>query len=278
MAQWRLPVISGRGTSDLTISTGTAANVTVTNGAANTKGSWTQVVAATTDEWHGFYVQMTTTGVSATNTARLVDIGIGAAGSEVVVVADMSMGHYSVPHAVFIPLLIPKGVRVAVRSAGVIASDGKSVAIHGIAGVGACPPWIYRRCTTYGTDSANSRGTAVNLPATANTDGAWTQLVASTTYDHRAFMITVGLGRGGTTVTACNAAFRIGVGGSGSEVDLTNYAWQYVSGTSENYDPGRVPRWTAQQHSVPAGSRLSVAAKGNTASFAQWDVSIHAFD
>lgn len=277
MVEHRLPVLSGTGVPDLTITTGTPASVAVVNGAANTKGSWV-VANTTTTEWHGIFIQPTTTGVSATNTARLIDIGIGPAGSEKVIIADLSVGHYSVPHPIFIPLYVPAGVNVSVRSQGVIASNSKSVAVWGIAGNGIAPPWIYRRCTTYGTDSANSRGTAIDAAATANTDGAWTQIAASTLYVHRSYLITVGLGRGGTAVTACNGSFRLGIGGSGSEQDITGLAWTYVATTSENYEPGRAMQWNPQNSQTPAGSRLVAAIRANTASYDMWDISVHALD
>lgn len=278
MPQHRLPVISGRGTPDLSITTGTPTSVAVVNSAtANTKGSWV-VANTTTTDWHGFFVQHTTTGVAATNTARLIDIGIGAAGSEKIIVADLSVGHYSVPHPIFIPLYVPAGQNVSVRSQGVIASDSKTVAVWGIAGQGAAPPWIYQRCTTYGTDSANSRGTAINGNATANVEGAWTQITASTTYTHRAVMITIGLGRGGTTVTGCNASFRVGMGGAGSEVDLTGHAWTHIPTTSENYEPGRALQWTPQEFNIPAGSRLVASLLCSATNYQMLDISIHCFD
>lgn len=278
MPQHRLPVISGRGTPDLSITTGTPASVNMVNSATvNTKGSWV-VANTTTTEWHGFFIQPATTSAATTNTARLMDVAIGSAGSEKIIVADMSVGHHSVPTAMFIPLFVPSGVDVSIRSQGVIASDSKSCAVWGMAGAGAAPPWIYRRCTTYGTDSANSRGTAINGNASPNTESAWTELTASTTYDHRAFMITIGLGRGGTSVTGCNASFRIGMGASGSEVDLTGHAWTYIPTTSENYEAGRGHTWSPQEHSVPAGSRLAASMLCSAANYQMLDISIHAFD
>lgn len=277
MAQWRLPVVSGRGTPDLTITTGTPASVNMVNGAANTKGSWV-VANTTTTDWHGFFVQPTTTGVAATNTARLMDIAIGPSGSEVTIVANLSVGHHSVPSPIFIPLFVPSGVDVSIRSQGVIASDSKSCAVWGIAGQGAAPPWIYRRCTTYGTDAANSRGTAINGGATANTEGAWTQIAAATTYDHRAVMVTIGLGRGGTAVTGCNASFRVGMGGAGSEVDLTGHAWTWIPTTSENYEPGRGHTWSPQELSIPAGSRLAASVLSSATNYQHLDISLHCFD
>lgn len=92
-------------------------------GTANTKGSWTQITASTTNPMMGFILAFG----NQINTARtqgtfLFDVGIGGAGSEQVILADYFMAISAVDDApdpiasVFIPCNVPAGTRLAVRA------------------------------------------------------------------------------------------------------------------------------------------------------------------
>lgn len=95
-----------------------------TNGYTNnTKGGWTQIVAATTRAYRAIHVAWGLIDfVSGQTSMMLLDVGLGASGSEVVVVPDLyttaanvsAVTHNQTPNA-FIPGGIPAGTRVAVR-------------------------------------------------------------------------------------------------------------------------------------------------------------------
>lgn len=94
---------------------------------ANTKGSYSQITAATTYDLAGFMVAFDTLNQSANYTNgiyNLVDIAIGPAGSEVVIYPNIQMvmtkvtaSYDTAPRVTcYIPVAIPGGTRIAVRA------------------------------------------------------------------------------------------------------------------------------------------------------------------
>ena len=61
----------------------------VTSGALHTKGSWVELEAATEREVNGFFVFLFGMGLSGSARRGLLDIGVGAAASEEVLVPDL---------------------------------------------------------------------------------------------------------------------------------------------------------------------------------------------
>jgi hypothetical protein len=82
-------------TGEATTATSIFWNATpVASATPHTKGSWIQLVAATTADIYGLLVFSTTnTSSSAADSSSLLDVGVGASGSEVVAVADLAMGY-----------------------------------------------------------------------------------------------------------------------------------------------------------------------------------------
>jgi hypothetical protein len=82
---------------------------------ANSKGSWAQLIASTTRKVVGIVVLMHQSGTGK----FMVDIGTGASGSESVLIPDVYVnfgGSYGAGSAaVFFPVQIPAGTRIAAR-------------------------------------------------------------------------------------------------------------------------------------------------------------------
>jgi hypothetical protein len=101
-------VTSGHGTS-------------ITCGAANTKGSYSQLIASTARDYAGFYIAMDVAGSTSFPTGPLmVDVAIGAGGSEQIIVPNVFFS--SSPGAFYgsgmsgpFRVPIPAGTRVAAR-------------------------------------------------------------------------------------------------------------------------------------------------------------------
>src|SRR5574339_548279 len=77
----------------------------------NTLGAWVEIEDSTPEEFHGFWLSIMNLDTSARS--FLVDIGIGAASSEQVILSQMffSTGSGTAgggSQVVFVPLLIPK--------------------------------------------------------------------------------------------------------------------------------------------------------------------------
>lgn len=156
------------------------------NASAHTKAtSYTTLIASTTQDAWGITVMLTNTAVASTRTSTLVDIAIGAASSEVVIIANLIGGNASATggaqgwgHQYFFPIHIPAGVRLSARSQAFTGSDTVNVAIqlhhHYDPNV-----WYGSRVTTYGADTATSSGTSMS-PGN-NTYATDVNLSASTT-------------------------------------------------------------------------------------------------
>ncbi|HLY53942.1 MAG TPA: hypothetical protein VKS60_00210 [Stellaceae bacterium] len=93
-------------------------------GTANTKGSWTQLASSTAYDIEGFFICWSNAGFTAQASASefLVDVGVGASGSEVVILPNLSLADaygnttnaLSGPNHIFWRK-IPAGTRLAAR-------------------------------------------------------------------------------------------------------------------------------------------------------------------
>ena len=147
--------------------TTSSAGTTITASATpHTKGNWTQLIANTGARSLGILIALDNTAVAATATNMLLDIGIGAAASETVLIPDLAAGFILNENAsntfaaYYFPIFIPSGVRLSARCQALIASDTVSCRIHLFQrpqGAG----WVGTRVTAYGVTSASSLGTAV---------------------------------------------------------------------------------------------------------------------
>jgi hypothetical protein len=225
-------------------------SVTVTASATiNTKGAWTQLEAATAQDHGMLVIQPDDVQVSATNTSTLLDIGVGAAGAELVILPNVNMGGWGHGTLFSAPLFIPEGSRVAVRIASVIASKAFSMRVNFI----PCPTMAdaAQFCETWGASTATSQGTTLTTPSVAGTKTAWQQISAGITRDTS--WIAWSLANAGTNISANKGGFDIGYGGAGAEQPLVQDArWEQLG--TEQFRPCHfvVPC------NLPAGTRLAV--------------------
>jgi hypothetical protein len=97
---------------------------------ANTKGSWTQLIASTTNPVVGILVLLEVSSLAT----FLIDIGTGASGSEVVLIPDIYASFYStnaaiMSAAIFFPVQVPAGTRIAARCQSGTANSTVYVAL-----------------------------------------------------------------------------------------------------------------------------------------------------
>jgi hypothetical protein len=118
--------------SDTANSTGT----TVTSGAAGTKGSYAQLTASCNEV--SYLIVMVNKGSATATDYQLVDIAIGGAGSEQIILPNLrssqtsSAGHL-VPCLYGYPVKIPAGTRIAARIAFGQASKTAQISCIGVA-------------------------------------------------------------------------------------------------------------------------------------------------
>lgn len=224
------------------------------SGSTNTKGAWTQIVAATTYEYDSIIISYCP---NVAGQSHLVDLGIGAAAAEQTLVPNIfAQGNIEAVMHIQIPVNIPAGSRISVRNQCTSASGQVIVNVIGVcSGLWGTPPG--GQILDLASVTASSRGVSVDAGAVASTYGAWTQLIASTTLDIAAVMLQIG---GIVNVNPSAAVFhaQIGVGAAASEQLLhelffaTNItAWFTCH-----------PYWLPA--SIPAGSRIAARIKSST--------------
>ena len=253
MPDW--PAGSGGRIAEVGAVPASSTGVQLTTGSpAHTKGAWEEVTASTPFTCSAFILT-----INFALATYLVDVGIGVAGSEVVLVGNI---HYSgqtlVPFSMLFPMRIPTGSRIAVRSQGSATGSVTSTTMY-LLNEGFTGPVGRNRCITYGADTSDSGGTVVDPGTTLHTKGAWTQITASTTADHKGLAIIHG-SRNNTAMAGATFFYDIAVGASGQEqIIIAN--WRVTSSVNETISPQNSPFFPVD---IPAGSRIAVRCSGNT--------------
>ena len=242
-----------------TLTTTSLGTKLTTAATANVKGAYFTVVTSSAFAAHGFVFQF---GQCSTGIDFMVDIAIGAAGSEIVIVPNVCIGSGTGACArksgYLIPIAIPAGTRISARAQGTSLTTAVYIKIH-LLGDLAGGMDSYGKMLTYGANTATTQYTSVDPGAVANTKGAWTQLTASTTYPIKGFMFdTSNLVQ--TARTGANWLLDIGIGAAASEiVILPNYHIECVA-TDDTilHTPSII--WPI---SIPAGTAISARCQSS---------------
>lgn len=240
-SNWNFPLI-GINEDEGTVSS-TSLPTAVTN-------SYTQLVAATAYEWCGFHLIYDATST----TQHSVTLGLGSAGNEFALIADLltdcTSGTILSEANLFCPLRVPAGTRIAAKTS---SASGGNMSLVGMAagasGGVACGSF----CEFAGTAGT---GVTVDCGAVANTKGAWTQITASTTYPWRGFFLSIS--DAGTISANQPYLIDIGIGGAGSEQAILSNHFVRINANHLISNPWRGPFLC----DIPAGTRI--AARGQT--------------
>lgn len=177
----------------------------------NTKTAWTQLIASLD---HDVFAWQLGTSYFNPKGDLLYDIGIGGAGSEVVIAPNVYLfGNSSgsafydsgVNHVVW--QFIPKGSRVAIRYQGSGASLSFEYSISFLKGANGVRGSL---TDVVGGATGDSGGIAL-------TTGSWTEIVSSAAHDYDEAALFIGH-RAATSGADQNGSVEIGLGGAGSEV------------------------------------------------------------
>lgn len=222
----------------------------VASATPHTKGSWVQIDASLARNICGLTIAPDASiGQTTVDTSMLLDIGIGAAASEAVVVSNLPVGFLGAGVQTFLPIHIPAGTRIAARIQGAVVSDTYApvVILHFADRPGM---WSgYALAETIGVDTATSGPTTGDL-----TDNAWDEAIASTANAYRALTCHITGPAGSTTLQVGIQTVDVGVGGAGSEQLLGSYAVRTASTEIVTHITGS----PFIEVAVPAGSRLAI--------------------
>ncbi len=252
--------------------------VTVTSGAANTKGSYAQLSASTPMDADGFHMHLLPAGATAD---YLVDIALGGAGSEVVIVPDFfmygnngSLSEIRTTSQVYVPIPIKAGTRVAAR----FQSNGATQTLTASLTLVAGDYYSSMRCgraTSYGITTATTVGTTIDPGGTINTKGSYAQISASLDRPIRYAILSLSARRNGT-VSAQTGLLDIAVGAAASE-QICVPDLPYGSSTATD---AFQPSSTAIFLSAKSGERLAARAQSsiNDATDRLFDLAVMGFD
>lgn len=229
------------------------------NASANTKGSWAQVSSAVPFDVHAVWISLGGMGSDFQTTGALVDIGIGASGSEAVIIPNLlcslNCGSSSTTPGgqfggVMVPCYIPKGQRLAIRCQA--STGGRSVSlITNLIGRGFKGERARGRCYAYGPNTATSRAVGLTIPSSGST--AWTQLTAGTSAFH-SFLMLAFAPDFITYDVDLTLAVAVGAAGSESAIWTLNQVIRPQANANQQVS---VSNWHALPLNLAAGTRLS---------------------
>jgi len=259
------PLIDGGSYETIGADTSDSAGTTITGSAtANTKGTWVELVASTANDASGISI-FTGNGTLIVLTNALVDIGIGAESSEIVIIPNLlpralaSIAN-SFPDEWFFPIHIPAGTRISAR----MQASSSSVPMDVVCILSSRTTWmapsIFSRVTTYGADTSDSGGTQIDPGATANAKGAWAQITASSTNDIK--LLTFDLATSNKQIVlGSHFLFDIGIGVASFEIVLIENIFVTNNGHTNN-PPHSIS--IPKPLSIPSGTRIAVRSQSDS--------------
>lgn len=236
-------------------------------GSANTKGSWDQFIASTSFDYEWILIGLWH-GTGTTNSEYLVDIGIGAAASEQVLVENLygcldgnSTSDESWVVKYLLPVHVPAGSRIAVRCQSALASAEVDVQFFGIAGSPVVP--VAGLVSTYGADTSASEGTRLDPGASTASKGPWNELTSSTERQHSMMFIAFGFPDDLAWGSAIRMGLDIAIGAASSEEIIISDLILHSHGSSSDQGGNNLIGLPVQ---IPAGTRISARLRTSNTS------------
>jgi hypothetical protein len=221
---------------------GASATADVTS---HVKGAWVELIASTAAEANLIFVQVYNVSVSGQATGTLLDLGVGATGSESVVAGNIAVGSATIASSqlTMFPLRInvPSGSRIAARIQGVRSLQTATIVVTTLTGDPA-PSSV----EVLGTDTATSRGTLCNT-------STFTEIVGSSNAYREIVIIN---SMSANTVSNDAGISELAIGASGSELSVCKVPTQRSSVETIGMQIG-TPYVVQVGPAVPAGTRLS---------------------
>lgn len=227
-------------------------------------GSWVEI-GVTTDKWEAFEVLMHSASGGVPFRVR---IGLGAAGSEVIIADGLRIGNRGYSSTTyFLPIGIPAGTRIAVQTSN--GSSGSTVGVDvGLRGYSGHPYGLAPYSQANDINPGSNGAALVAGAGVANTLTSWVELVASTSEDMRLIIPYVETELGNTTQFNF---VDLAVGAAGSEQMILEGLFVAKNGFNPYLSPLTM---TPIPVSIPAGSRISARSQCDNATVDDVRVSV----
>lgn len=228
----------------------------VSTSSANTKSAWFELFSAASNTSDtGLLLLMTPNTIYTGDNGCLYDIGTGNAGAETAIVSNISSAGAPANSAcpfIALPVFIPAGTRVAYRAQAAATGAQTMFAVGTLIRTDFLES-MPRTLDVIGTTTSNSRAVALS-----GSSGAYaTQITSATTQPYQALILVVT----SPSKTGISRDFRVtlGVGPSGSEVDLCSFDSNQTSGGAMTISNSFMAFQTLPVgRYIPQGSRLAV--------------------
>lgn len=229
---------------------------------AHTKGSWVELVASTVGRTSGVTIQIF--GTVSNTSEFLIDIGVGAAASEQVVVENLpaTCGAQFAPgwHQIFLPLSIPDGTRVAARCQSSAASSSAIQVALILSGATPYQPTGLSKFVCYGVNTGTTLLTA--LAASFGSKGSYSQITAATEDRPARSLHLIAGNEANTNRTNGQYVVDVAIGAAASETIILPDL--YVAGTAqETVSPHYMGPFPVN---LPASTRIAVRQQSSGAS------------
>lgn len=190
----------------------------------------------------------------------MIDIGISDGSNRFTLIENLYFAHAKQiadqALQIYVPVHVPAGAQLSMRSSSSTASNIDSVAVCGhSSGLGGAPG--FSRCVALFTP-ASSRGIAVDPGGTANTKGSWAQMTSSCPNDIAAMFGLIGYNNDTTRAASATMLLDIGVGSAGNE--FVYYPNAGVRWGATRDGPSNCPRIPVFAADVPSGTRIAARA------------------
>jgi hypothetical protein len=227
------------------------------NATPHSLGTIDELFASTEIEAEWIQIIVNTISVSATLTDALLNIYIGGAGAETLLIDSLSVGWSAgstavgLPRTYWFPIRIPRGTRVSASLRALITNE--TIAVGMRLGVSNGQHWVGSGVETLGEVTASSRGTSIT-PAT--TGSGWTSIGTS---GRRYRYIALGV-QGNNDTTLLDGWLHWYVG-TGSAILQHVGAMLTRTDATEAHEQNETGRWC----DIPSGTALQLNAYASAA-------------
>jgi hypothetical protein len=240
-------------TGRLTATTGTLITAA---GTSHTLGSKTELIAATAFDAHRIRIWLANTKTAATQTDQLLNIYVGAASSEQVLIPNLLAGYAwdfasaNPPRSYEFPLFIPSGTRLSADLQALITDDTCEVVVE-LFGGGQPQGWVGKRVECVGAVTASSQGTSVT-PGGAS-EGSFTD-IGATSNEWRYVLPQI---QGSMNTGTGNTAVAVDIGAGGVALEEEFLFSTTSNETSSNFSP------LGRYRVIPSGTTLQLRAQAS---------------
>lgn len=229
---------------------------------------WREYIAATPEDWDGFDLHASFYS-AAEETNGMIQIGVGASGSETVCFGPMIFGtprsYGSYDGNAFIPYFIPRGTRIAARFQVAVAWPVGEYPGVGLLILGRQLTEVQQSLGQYAVYGANPAATEATLVAGFNyADWGYYEMVAATPF--RVRRILFNMSSNTAFARSLGLTFSVGIGPAASEVEIVQ-GWSSTGGSC----------WPEFAVDIPEGSRIAIRENHNSSGGGAGRFIVHLF-